>query len=217
MKQDTTEIYDPFLALIADHLTAPTRAERKVLLTVAAASVFVFFSGAMPESIPSLGIGVVQSLSRRVILGTLIGTNFYFLIMFYVYWLADYWTWERNLRRAVEALQKTPAGQVTLEEAIRMAIKQTEFGLHGPQWLRPLMLRLSPLVKYFKLRGSAAELKQKFADFAEGKVKVWRLCGTAAPSSLLRLLFDGPGPMLFAILAIALLVYRYHGTPPSHP
>jgi hypothetical protein len=117
-----SELYDPFLALIADQLTGTTRSQRRALLTVTATSFVVFWSGVMPESIPSSGI--TQRLDRKLMLGGLLGVDIYFLVTFFIYWLADFWTWERNLRRAVESLQKTDTGKISLRDAIDLALRE---------------------------------------------------------------------------------------------
>jgi hypothetical protein len=78
----------------------------------------------MPESIPSLGI--VQKLDPRLILRLLTGVDTYFLITFFISWLADYWTWQRKLRRLFESVENT-----TLGEAIELAAKKQNSGSMG--------------------------------------------------------------------------------------
>jgi hypothetical protein len=200
-------VHDPFVALVADHLTAVTRGQKKALLTAAATSAIVFLSGVMPESLPSLGI--TKRLEPKFILGCLAGIDLYFLLTFIIYWLADYWKWERDLRRSVESLQKTAEGRLSLEEAIDLAIKVTAGDLHRWQWVRWLTPRTRAARGYFKLRAPPLELKKSFGDFAEGKIGVLRLSFAAAPSSWLRLLADGAFPALFGVAAILSLIFRY--------
>jgi hypothetical protein len=188
-------VYDPFLALVADHLTGVTRSQRRALLTAAATSLIVLWSGVMPESLPSLGI--TQKLDRKVILEILTAVDFYFWLTFIVYWLADYWAWERKLRRSIESLQKTKEGSPSLEEAIDLALGLSAGNLHQ-----------KGILSYFKVRASVAELKQMFQDFAKGKIGVLKLSARATPSALIRMMIDVALPLLIGLIAIAWLVVR---------
>lgn len=122
--------YNPFLVLVADHLTSPTRRQRKALLATVATSLIVCWTKVTPEGIPSLGIS--QKLDPKIVLGFLACVDFYFLLTFVVYWLADYWTWELNLRRSIDSLQETKEGFLSLDEAIQLAMR-TSVGIstHG--------------------------------------------------------------------------------------
>ena len=102
-------VENPFLILVADHLTATTRSHRKALLLAASVSLFLLWTGITPE-IPA--IGITQKLDRNQTLFVLFFLVLYFFVEFSVSWFADRSMMEYKLRTPISPNLAQLAAQI---------------------------------------------------------------------------------------------------------
>jgi hypothetical protein len=201
---------DPFVVLTSDHLTTVTRGQKRALLIIAATALVVFWSGMMPESIPSLGIAT--RIRPKLVFAVLAGVDLYFLVTFVIYWMADYWTWQRDLRRSIKTLQDQRDGKPTLEEAIDVAMRISRGDMHPSPLVRWITKRCRPLLESIKVRAPSSHLKVLFDEFTDQRIGIWKLAWAAAPSSWLRLFVDGIFPAFLGVGAAVCMFVRFHQT-----
>lgn len=184
-------IDDPIEILLHDPLREATRRERRVLLAVSMVCFALRVTGSFPQSISSLGITLSTS-DRHSLIKFLTLIDFYLIVVFVLYGIADFVSWRRSFQSAVRQVCSELGGSVEFNQTVY------DSSLPGRRW---------------KWIAEEAELKAAINACETHRKGFFATAFRVAPFVIIRVFIEFGLPLAMGIVSlIALLTWSIPAT-----